>query len=111
MLAENQVVKYSYQIEAFKTLKLFFGRIDSFYKKTDEDIATLLGDLPEYLLLFLQKDGFSEKIQEINRHTASLSNFQKRFFNYFNAFRILKYLNFVHPAYMELTEVKEFPLF
>jgi hypothetical protein len=107
MLAENQLVKYSYQIEAFKTLKLFFGRINSFYKKTDDNVATLLRDLPEYLLLFLQKDGFPEKIQEINRHTASLSNFQKRFFGYFNAFKILKYLNFVHPAYMELRDVEE----
>jgi glycosyltransferase involved in cell wall biosynthesis len=107
MLAKNQVVKYSYQVESFKTLKFFFNRVDSFFKKTDGEIESLLVGLPEYLHRFLQEDGFWGKMQEINRHTASLPNFRKRFFNYFNAFKILKYMNFVHPAYMELRDVEE----
>jgi hypothetical protein len=107
MLERNQLVKYSYQVESFKTLKLFFNKIDSFFKKPDEAIESLLCDLPKYLLLFLQEDDFLWKMQEINRHTASLPNFSKRFFNYFNAFKILKYLNFVHPAFMELRDVEE----
>ena len=107
MLAENQLSKYSYRIEAFESLKDFFGRIDFFYKKPKKEIEDLLVDLPEYLLLFLEENGFLSKIEEINRHTASLPNFRKRFFDYFNAFKILKYLNFVHPAYFELADVKE----
>jgi hypothetical protein len=107
MLAENQLSKYSYQVEAFKTLKKFFNKIDLFFKKSKKEVEEYIGDLPEYLLLFLKEDDFLHKIEEINRHTASLSNFRKRFFLYFNAFKILKYLNFVHPAYFELADVKE----
>ena len=107
MLTENQLSKYSYQIEAFRTLKVFFGKIDLFFKKPEKEVEEFLRDLPEYFLLFLKEDGFLSKIEEINRHTASLSNFRKRFFNYFNAFKILKYLNFVHPAYFELANVRE----
>ena len=107
MMAENQLSKLSYQVEAFKTLKTFFGRIDLFFKKPTEEIENLIGNLPEYLRLFLKGDGFLSKIEEINRYTASLPNFRKRFFSYFNAFKILKYLNFVHPAYFDFSDVRE----
>jgi len=107
MLAENQLSKYTYKLEAFKTLKVFFSKIDLFFKKTEKEIEELICNLPDYLLIYLKKEDFLVKIEEINRHTASLSNFRKRFFNYFNAFKILKYLNFVHPAYFELSDVRE----
>jgi len=107
MLAENQLSKLSYQLEAFKTLKSFFSRIDLFFKKPKEEIENSIQDLPEYLRLFLKGDGFLSKIEEINRYTASLPNFRKRFFSYFNAFKILKYLNFAHPSYLDFADVKE----
>ena len=107
MLAGNQLSKYSYRVEAFRTLKIFFDKVDSFFKKSEKEIKDCIGNLPEYLLQFLEEDGFISKVEEINRHTASLSNFRKRFFHYFNAFKILKYLNFVHPAYLELADVRE----
>ena len=107
MLAKNQLSKLSYRLDAFKTLKDFFGKIDLFFKEPEETVEECLKDLPEYLLLFLKADDFPVKIEEINRHTASLPNFRKRFFMYFNAFKILKYLNFVHPAYFEWVDVRE----
>jgi len=107
MLVENQLSKLTYRVEAFGTLKDFFGKIDLFFKKPECEIEECISDLPEYLRLFLKGDDFLRKIEEINRHTASLSNFRKRFFHYFNAFKILKYLNFVHPAYFELADANE----
>jgi len=107
MLTENQLSKYSYRVDAFSTLKLFFGEIDLFFKKPENEIEECIRNLPEYLFLFLKEDDFLSKIEEINRHTATLSNFRKRFFNYFNAFKILKYMNFVHPDYFDLAEVGE----
>lgn len=107
MLVNNQLSKLTYRVEAFCTLKVFFGKTDLFFKKPEKEIEGCLKDSPEYLLLFLKEDGFFQKIEEINRHTASLTNFRKRFFLYFNAFKILKYLNFVHPAYLELADVGE----
>jgi len=107
MLTENQLSKFTYQVEAFRTLKAFFSKVDSFFKKPAKEIENHIKDLPEYLLLFLKGDEFLSKIEEINRHTASLSNFRKRFFSYFNAFKILKYLNFVHTAYFDWADVRE----
>jgi len=107
MLDGNQLSKLTYRLESFKALKIFFAKIDLFFKKPEKEIEDCIKDLPEYLLLFLKEDGFLHKIEEINRHTASLSNFRKRFFLYFNAFKILKYLNFVHPAYFEPADAGE----
>jgi len=106
MLNENTMVKMTYQFEAFKSLKMLFDNLDSFFKQLSETVEPFIQTLPEYLFLFLQQDGFVEKISEINRHTASLPNFRKRFFDYFNAFKIVKYLNFVHPVYLEFREVE-----
>jgi len=107
MLTENRLSKFTYKADAFKTLKAFFDRIDLLFKKQEKAVEECIQDLPEYLLLFLREDGFISKIAEINRHTASLPNFRKRFFLYFSAFKILKYLNYVHPAYFELADVQE----
>ena len=106
MLNENTTVKMTYRFKAFGSLKILFDNLDSFFKQPDGIVNTFTGNLPEYLSVFLQKDGFSEKIAEINRHTATLSNFRKRFFQYFNAFKIVKYLNFVHPDYFRVGDVE-----
>ncbi|GHT61003.1 hypothetical protein AGMMS50239_11010 [Bacteroidia bacterium] len=100
MLNENTTVKMTYRFEAFKSLKMLFDHLDSLFKQPAGIIETFTKNLPEYLSLFLQEDGFTEKMAEINQHTATLPNFRKRFFNYFNAFKIVKYLNFVHPDYL-----------
>ena len=105
MLAEKKLSKISYNFEAFKGLKYLNDRIDLLYKTKETE--KLIQDLPKPLLLFLKEDGFFQKINEINRHTASVSSFRKRYFSYFNAFKILKYLNFVHPAYFELADARE----
>ncbi|MDR1633183.1 MAG: hypothetical protein LBR97_09990 [Dysgonamonadaceae bacterium] len=105
MLNENTTVKMTYQFEAFKSLKMLFDNLDSFFKQPAEIVETFTLNLPEYLSLFLLEDQFTGKIVEINRHTATLPNFRKRFFNYFNAFKIIKYLNFVHPEYLAFEDV------
>jgi hypothetical protein len=107
MIETKQTGKQSYQVAAFAELKLLFGKIDSFFKRPSEEIAQSLSDLPLHLQLFLETDGFLNKIEEINRHTARVSNFKKRFFNYFTAFKILKYLNAVHPCPYEWVAVSD----
>lgn len=106
MLNENILVKMTYQFEAFKSLKMLFDHLNLFFKQPAGTIETFIKTLPEYLFLFLKEDGFMEKIAEINRHTATLPNFYKRFFHYFNAFKIIKYLNFTHPDYLAFKDVE-----
>jgi hypothetical protein len=107
MIEEKQIRKFSYQAAAFTELKIFFAAIDSFFKRPTQEIEKELHNLPSHLQTFLEEDGFLAKIEEINRHTANVNAFRKRFFNYFTAFKLLKYLNSVHPIPYEFADVKE----
>lgn len=48
--------------------------------------------------LFLSQMNGIAVLAEINANCASVEQFMKRFFDNFNAFRVLKYLNFVHES-------------
>jgi hypothetical protein len=97
MITEGKLEDYS--PEAFQLLKRLFDDLPHFYQATPNDIGNWIGSYPPALHQFLIMDGFVDKMTEINRYTASFPAFKKRFFHYFNAFKIVKYLNFVHPAY------------
>jgi hypothetical protein len=58
-------------------------------------------DLPESLKKFLKREEWDTKIPEIKGNTSSLESFRKRFFEWFNMFRIVKYLNFSHLSFFE----------
>ena len=107
MIEEKEIRKLSYQVKAFSELKSFFFQVDSFFKLSQEEIKIACLEFPKHLQQFLQEDNFPDKMGEINQNTGNLMNFKKRFFGYFTAFKILKYLNFVHPSIYELTDVKE----
>ncbi|GHV57100.1 hypothetical protein FACS1894182_05110 [Bacteroidia bacterium] len=107
MLHEKQFRKLSYRIEAFTELKNLFEKIDALFKQPAPAVERLFQDLPPHTQKFLEEDHFIEKIAEINRHTSTPANFKKRFFSYFTAFKLLKYLNFVHPNPYALTDVSE----
>lgn len=106
MLKENQTEKYTYQFRAFEELKVLFDKVDGFFQSSSERIRKETEDLPSYMLSFLNANNFYEKVDEINRHTANKDSFRKRFYAYFTAFRILKYLNSVHPEPFPFTPVE-----
>jgi len=107
MIAEKEIVKYTYSFESFQMLKSLFDIIDNLFKTSSENVEQKLKSLSPCLTKFLLSDNFIAEIETINKTTSTLSAFRKRFFNYFNAFKILKYLNFVHPDYLEFKEVKQ----
>ncbi|GHT73045.1 hypothetical protein AGMMS50262_03440 [Bacteroidia bacterium] len=107
MLKDKQLKKYSYQVSAFTELKQFFNKIPSFFRASTAEVENQLQDLPPYFQTFLREDDFLNKIEEINCYTANPESFRKRFFQYFTAFKILKYLNSVHPAPYEFSDVQE----
>ncbi len=107
MIADKDIIKYTYSFESFNTLKSLFDIIDQLFKVNPEAIKKQISKLSPILAEFLSNDNFVAEIGIINQTTSSLPAFRKRFFNYFNAFKILKYLNFVHPRYMELKEVRQ----
>ena len=86
-------LRVTYAFHAFCDLQQFFKSVPDLLRKDTKDC-----ELPESIAAFLQAEGFSDILSEIRKNSASGLSFKKRFFQYFNAFKILKFLNFAHPS-------------
>ncbi len=99
-LKDTQKGMYTYHISAFKYLHQFFQNIPEYYLKPAE-LVKQGGQIPYVLIDFLSAYFFDERIEEIKRNSSNINSFTKRFYNWFNAFMILKFVHFVrdnaHP--------------
>jgi hypothetical protein len=57
--------------------------------------------MPSGLKSFISESEWTSIIDEIRDNTATGVTFRKRFFSWFNMFRIVKYLNHVHDYHFE----------
>lgn len=94
-----------YSVEAFAALKEFFLLRIKFYKQPNVVITALTEQLHISLQHFLKENNLLAAISESNENSASAITFEKRFFHHFDAFAIIKYLNFAHANYFELTPI------
>jgi hypothetical protein len=98
---ENRPTLLTYNILAFKELRSFFGMTGVFYHCNSDELHGCYESLPPGLKLFIDEKEWTDKIVEIKNNTSGLSSFKKRFFGWFNMFRIVKYLNKVHIEFFE----------
>lgn len=91
---------YTYNLQSFKYLSDFFKNIPEFYI-TKPQLVTLGGQVPYILIDFLSSYFFDDRILEIAKNSKGLHSFEKRFYRWFNAFMVLKFVHFVrdnaHP--------------
>lgn len=97
---ENEMTVYS--VDSFIVLKTLFDMKDTFFRQSEEFIQSNIGQLHPSIKDFLIEIHFVEDINDCNSNSATLVTFQKRFFHHFNAFKVIKFLNYVHPKYFEL---------
>lgn len=86
----------TYCFDAFLDLKQLFDRVDEFCKIGLTRYAEILPTLPLTVQEYLTDASFEGKLAEINRNSSTLESFRKRFFQVFDAFQVLKFLNQVH---------------
>ncbi len=85
-----------YNFGAFRDLKCFFSGLSALYKAGRERSEDYFFRQPRGVCSFWTEMDGPDFLAEVNANCASLPQFVKRFFVHFNAFRVLKYLNFVH---------------
>lgn len=101
LAGEDSAVLFTYNVLAFKELRFLFGMTEVFFNSNAEELQNRFELFPEGLKLFLNKKEWVEKMLEIKNNTSGLTSFKKRFFGWFNMFRIVKYLNYVHQNFLE----------
>lgn len=94
-----------YSVEAFQVLQSFFILRIKFYKQSDTVVKALIADLHISIQQFLKENNLLAAITDCNQNSATAGAFEKRFFHHFDAFVIIKYLNFAHKHYFELTPI------
>ncbi len=91
----------TYDFESFIILKNFFRQIPDFFRNIDYN------NIPEIIYKFLVINEFEKDYAKIKSNSPNLQIFEKRFFDWFNAFRVIKFLNFAHEKYFSKKKVKE----
>lgn len=88
-----------YHPNTFEDLKLFFSKIDSFWIddqwKLPMTVTTFLGD------------DWQSQINEIKSKVSSQGAFNRRFFHWFDAFKILKFVHFCRDEFYQNVELEE----
>jgi len=97
MLKTKQYNYETYDLKAFDDLQRFFSYIEAMY--VSGDFTELLKKIEEPLHSFLIENDFLNRIHEIQKNTATKKAFMQRFFRWFNAFIVLKYMNYSHNGF------------
>ena len=87
-----------YSKQSFFYLKSLFEIKDGFFKKDENEITALMLQLHPALQNFLTEVNFIDSLNDCNNNCSNLNSYRKRFFHHFNSFKIIKYLNHVHPS-------------
>lgn len=95
----------TYNLSSFFDLKTFFDQIPTLYKIQAEQYVAFVEKLPPSIAAFLQQFDYVDKWREIKAHTASRKAFVTRFFKWFNAFMLMKYVHFARDQYYPNVEV------
>lgn len=102
--AVNEIINTSedysvYHPNTFEDLRLFFSKLDDFWTgdkwKIPRTIASFLGD------------DWQDQIDEVKNKVSSQAQFRKRFFHWFDAFKILKFVHFCRDEFYQNVELEE----
>ena len=96
----NKNILLSYNLKSFIALKAFFELVPSFYKaNTPEAIAEIVNTTAPVVSSFLEKVAFEEHLLEIQKNTKQLNKFLNRFYRWFNAFMLMKYVHYARDHF------------
>ena len=84
-------VYMTYHFESFKRVRDFVLYLPHFYKCDEMPAHIEDSALGQFLLM----EKFNDAVAEIRRNSATMASFEKRFFTWFDAFRLLKLIHYL----------------
>ena len=98
-LAGEQEDYLTYHYQIFEDLKIFMNQVDSYFQVDEKGLKELILDLPRSISGFIVSLNFEIKLKEIQGQSTNLQSFRKRFFQWFDGFRVLKYVHFARDNF------------
>ncbi len=101
MLESKQTIYYTYAPDSFEDLKMFIQKIPNLYNiaQDEKKIINYLKTLPPSIASFLTANQFVKHVVEISNNTSHAEAFKHRFFRWFDAFKVLKFVHFARDNY------------
>jgi hypothetical protein len=92
----------TYPLQAYRDALWLVGQVEALWE-TGRPSDTP----PEAMALFLGEPFIGSVVPEIRANSGDLGPFRKRFFRWFNAFRLMKFLNFARDEIYSPTEAED----
>ena len=105
-LESNNHIYYSYHFKIFKILKIFFKDVPKFYEEGWSQEKSIAFFKP-LVFLFLESVNFLQKIEEFKNNSTNFESFKNRFYIWFNAFMVLKFVHYMRDNGYENMNVVE----
>ncbi len=90
----------TYNHKSFLSLEKLVKQLPDIYKS-----QTYPEDLPEPVLMYLKEIDGDRNLEMIIKNTTDYPSFEKRFWHWFDAFQLMKYLHFVRDRWYEDIDV------
>lgn len=100
-LVQSAEALTTYAPQSFVDIQALFKKASDLFKIKPEVLERTIADFSEAVQEFLVLINFSKKLKEINSNTTNLKSFEQRFFRWFNAFMVMKYLHFCRDNFYE----------
>lgn len=97
----------TYNPSAFSDLKDFFSKADELQTVPVAQFEDWTYNLTGPLRSFLLNTGFEKDLKTIQNNSSNKKTFLKAFFGIFNAFRIIRYLNYSHEHFYARSDLFE----
>lgn len=104
---EEEDLGWTYDIQAFYDLRDFFSKTGCLYRISKSDYQKIQSSLAPALAQFLESDQFFDKMEELGANCSTPEIFRERFFQVFNAFKVMKYLNFSRDTHYPPRRLEE----
>ncbi len=105
IIEEAEKEYLTYNLQGFIDLKVLLDTVDKFYQISEEEYQKIILELPGRVRSFLLNTDFYLELKPISDNCSTLEVFKRRFYHVFNAFKLVKYINYIHEHFLEKTPV------
>jgi hypothetical protein len=107
MIDNNERVFLTYNPDSFNDLRAFFTVCESVRNQHELKLPELFGNLPVSIKSFIDEEEWIARLTEIKDNTSSPLSYRKRLYDWFNMFRVVKFLNSSHRGFFEKVPVTD----
>ncbi len=100
----------TYNPHIFNKLNKLFKNLETIYQERDKNKNTFkahLKTIHEGVYDFFEQKNYVDIFLRIRKESKDYQQFEKKFFGWFNTFKILKFVHFMHGKYYEPLSLKE----